>query len=354
MIGGRRTPAGAWWCWALGLSLAAAQSFDALLLGLILATTWLTVIRHGDHDAMRTFRFYAILGGVIVAMRIAFRVVLGGGGTGAVLFTLPEIPLPEWASGIRLGGSVSTGELTSGFADGLRLGTIVVCVGAANGLADPRRVLRSLPRSLHSVGTAVTVALGLAPQLVLSAGQVRRAMRARAGSGSRTMLLRLINPVVADALDRTTSLAVAMEVRGFGRPLETDSNRLFAGTAVGLLLVAIGLYLLLDASLPMWIALFVFAAGLSMTAAGMRAAGRRRSVTVYRPETWSPVAWLVAGSGIAAGLGVTATIVFGMGAASGGIADPPLLAVAAVLIGALPGAVVGAQTDLRAPAGARA
>ena len=33
--------------------------------------------------------------------------------------------------------------------DGLRLGTIVVCVGAANSLANPKRLLRSMPPALY-------------------------------------------------------------------------------------------------------------------------------------------------------------------------------------------------------------
>ena len=66
-------------------------------------------------------------------------------------------------------------SILAGLYDGLRLGTVVVCVGAANALANPKRLLRSVPAALHEVGTALVVAVTVLP----------RWSRACAGSGPR-------------------------------------------------------------------------------------------------------------------------------------------------------------------------
>ena len=56
------------------------------------------------------------------------------------------MPLPDWAAGIRLLGPVTLEALLAGLYDGLRLATMLICVGAANALANPKRLLRSVPR----------------------------------------------------------------------------------------------------------------------------------------------------------------------------------------------------------------
>ena len=130
-------------------------------------------------------------------------------------------------------------ELTAGLADGARLATLIVCVGAANALADPRRLLRSLPLALHSVGTAVVVAIGLVPQLIASTMRVRRAAALRSVKSRRLRLRRMVGPVVDDAVSRTLSLAVSMEARGFGQPLGVAAQPIFALTMVSLTAVAV-------------------------------------------------------------------------------------------------------------------
>ena len=94
-----------------------------------------------------------------------------------VLFTLPELPLPDAAAGIRIGGAVSWEGILGAFYDGLRLATMIICLGAANVLANPKRLLASLPGALHELGVTITVALTIAPQLVESAQRVHRARR---------------------------------------------------------------------------------------------------------------------------------------------------------------------------------
>jgi energy-coupling factor transport system permease protein len=330
----RRLHPGAWWLWALFLAAAASRTTDLLLLALIVAVASFVVMARAGGGA-RVFRIYLLVALFVLVLRVGFRVVMGGGAVGDVLFTLPQVSLPSWAVGIRLGGPVTAGAITGGLADGARLATLIVCVGAANALADPRRLLRSLPLALHSVGTAVVVAIGLVPQLIASAIRVRRALSLRAVKGRRVRLRRVVSPVVDDALDRTLALAVAMEVRGFGKPLGRRGRGMFAVTVSGLMAVALGMYAVLDGmTIP---GLALVAAGVAATLLGLRLAGRRRSVTTYRPEPWRSPEWGVA----AMGLLVLAVVVVIGSVDPGvlhpsGIPGPPVPATIAVLVAALP------------------
>jgi energy-coupling factor transport system permease protein len=331
----RRLHPGAWWLWALFLGAAASRTTDLLLLALLIAVAWFMVVVRGGEGSRRVFRIYLLVGLFVLVVRIGLRVLLGGGASGNVLVTLPEVSLPAWAVGIRLGGPVTVSELTGGLADGARLAALIICVGAANALADPRRLLRSLPLALHSVGTAVVVAIGLVPQLVASVLRVRRASSLRAVSSRRLRLRRMVSPVIDDALDRTLALAVGMEVRGFGKPLGTTGRRVFAFTATGLTATAIATYLVLDGVTGLGFALG--ACGTASALIGLRVAGRRRSITVYRPEPWRTAEWAVAAMGFTVLLVV---VIIGRVDPSilhpAGMPTPPLPATVSILLAALP------------------
>src|SRR4051794_23286275 len=254
----RSLPPGAWWLWALGLATAASRTTNPLLLALIVAVACLVVAaRRPDAVWALGFRFYLYLGAVIVVMRVAFRILFGGGQGPHVLVALPQVPLPGWAAGITLLGPVSAESVLSGLYDGLRLATMLICLGAANSLANPKRLLKSVPSAIYELGTAVVVALSVAPQLIESVLRVRRARRLRAGPQKGAGALKgIIIPVLEDALDRSRALAAAMDSRGYGSTngQPRGSRRLTGGLVLGGLLgVCVGVYGLLDASTPRYL-----------------------------------------------------------------------------------------------------
>ena len=302
----RRLHAGAWWLWAIGLGGAAASTTNPLVLALIVSVAALVVTaRRSDASWARGFRAYLFLGLFVVALRVAFRVLLGAGTGDDVLFSLPRAPLPEWAAGIEVGGPVTAGAVAAGLYDGMRLAAMIVCVGAANSLADPRRLLPSLPRALHDVGTSVAVAVSLAPQLIESVGRVRRARRLRGseGAGLRSLLV----PVLEDAIDRSIRLAGSMGSRGFGRVAPGDPHR---RRRSGLLLVGalgavcIGMFGLLAGTWPAWSSVAALGTGVLAALAGVVHGGRLVPRTRYRRDPWGASEWLVAGSGLACAAGV--------------------------------------------------
>ena len=186
------------------------------------------MLERREVGATDVFAAFLLIGLVAIGLRVVTAGLLGGGVTGrVVLVRLPEVPLPAWTAGVRLGGPVTLEGLLAAAYDGLRLAAILACLGAANALASPRRLLRYVPATLYDVGTAVVVALTYAPQMVQDAGRVRAARRLRghADRGLRS-IARLAVPVMAGALDRSLDLAASMESRGYGRAVHrTDASR---------------------------------------------------------------------------------------------------------------------------------
>jgi energy-coupling factor transport system permease protein len=311
----------AWWLWALALATAASRTTNPLLLALILVVAGVVVAsRRGDAPWALSYRYYLIAGAVIVTLRVVFRILFGGGagGTGEhILFTLPEIPLPRAAAGIRLFGPVAAEQVLAGFYDGLRLATMLACLGAANALANPKRMLRAVPAALYEVGTAVVVALSVAPQLIESVLRVRRARRLRGGRERGVRAVRAIAiPVLVDAMDRSLQLAAAMDARGYGRqaalsagPSRRRWTRLPVGVVVvaGLLGVCVGLYGLLDGTTPRFLGLPMLAAGAVLAGSGLALTGRRVHRSIYRPDRWRLAEVAVAGSGVLAAVVMYAT-----------------------------------------------
>src|SRR5262249_38881637 len=236
------------------LAVTAGHTTNPLLLALILTVAGVVVaMRRTDAPWARAFRSYLILGLIVVAIRVAFRIVLGGAATGGehVLFSLPHLPLPGWMAGISLGGPVTLESVLSAAYDGLRLATLLCCVGAANSLANPKRALRSLPAALYELGVAITVAVTVAPQLVESVQRVRKARRLRGANTTRRHAVRgMAMPVLHDALARSFQLAATMDSRGYGRTASIPARtRRFTALLLFAALIGLcgGLYALLGA-----------------------------------------------------------------------------------------------------------
>jgi energy-coupling factor transport system permease protein len=197
------------------------RTTNPLLLALVLAVAGIVVAaRRTEAPWARAFKFYLFLGIAVIAIRVAFRIVLGGddGSAEHVLFTMPRIPLPGFMSGVRLGGAVSAESVLAASYDGFRLATLLCCIGAANTLANPKRALRVLPAALYELGVTITVAVTVAPQLVESAQRVIRARKLRGDAArGRRAVRRIAMPVLHDTLDRSFQLAAAMDSRGYGR-----------------------------------------------------------------------------------------------------------------------------------------
>ncbi|QKW54358.1 energy-coupling factor transporter transmembrane protein EcfT [Streptomyces buecherae] len=347
--------AGAWWVWALGLAVAASRTTNPLLLALLVAVAgYVVAVRRTQAPWARSYGAFVKIALVVIGIRLVFAVFLGSPIPGThSLFTLPEVPLPEWAKGVRLGGRVTAEGLVFALYDGLKLAALLICVGAANALANPARLLKSLPGALYEAGVAVVVAMTFAPHLVADVQRLRaaRRLRGRADRGLRA-LLQVGLPVLEGALERSVALAAAMDARGYGRTARVPRAVRHTTTALsvgGLLGVCAGTYGLLAAEGAGY-ALPVLLAGLVAALGGLWLGGRRSARSRYRPDRWGARAWLVSGSGVA----VAGLMIWAGSYAPTALHPPavpltaptlPLWPAASVLLGLLPALVAPVPPD---------
>ncbi|MFC9683348.1 energy-coupling factor transporter transmembrane component T [Streptomyces sp. NPDC056948] len=337
---------GAWWLWSLSLGTAATRTTNPLLLSLLITVSaYVVATCRPSTPWSRSYGAFVKLALAVLVVRLLFAIVLGSPIPGThTLVTLPEVPLPDWAQGIRLGGEVTAEALTFALYDGLRLATLLVCVGAANALANPSRLLKSLPGALYEMGVAVVVALTFAPNLIADVQRLRaaRRLRGRPDKGVRG-LLQVGLPVLEGALERSVSLAAAMDARGYGRTAQVPAavrRTTAALTLGGLLGVCAGTYGLLTAEGATY-GFPVLLVGLAAALAGLRLGGRRSLRTRYRPDRWDVRALLVVASGVAVAALLVLAAVRDPAALHPGVVPLvaptlPLWPAAAILLGLLP------------------
>lgn len=336
----------AWWLWGAGLATAASRTTNPFLLVLIGVVVAVVVLERREPGLSNPLLPFLLLGLVGIAIRVVMITLFGDAVAGrTILFRLPEIPLPDWTSGVRIGGAVSLEGLLVSLYEGLRLSVMLLCLGACNALASPRRLLRYVPATLYEIGTAVVVALTFAPQMIEDARRVRAARRLRGhgGAGPRE-LGRLAVPVLTGALDRSLQLAASMESRGYGRLVRrTTTAARNAGllTLGGMLGIVIGLYAVLDGTSPAVLGVPMLGVGVACLLVSLVIGASRDRRSHYRRDPWRAPEWLV----VATGLVPAAVMVVGSVQGWAGITPPqvpatlpmvPLTLVAVLLVGALP------------------
>lgn len=342
----RQLHPGAWWAWAIGVAVAVSMTTNPLLLALGLGVVLLVVSARRESTPWgRAFRFYLLLGAVIVGMRMVLHVLVGLKFGTVRLIPLPRAQLPSWAAGIELAGTVYLEGLLAAALEGARLALMIVAIGAANALASPKRLLRIFPAALHEIGAALVVAVAVAPQLAASVQRVIRARRLRGDSVRGLRSLRQVAmPVLQDTLDRSLLLAGAMDGRGYGRrPTgSTRSRAMPLLTLSGLLAACVGVYGVLDSTSPGLIGTPLLTLGLVLGGLGLWVGGRSLPVTRYRADPWRLPEWVTLASGVAA----AATMLIAVRQWPQQLAMPlvpaiawptlPLLPVAGLLVAALP------------------
>lgn len=288
----------AWWSWAIGLAVAAARCEDIVTLVVIAAVaTWVTLER-GEPGCGTILAGFLLMGLFALALRLVMTVLLGGGvSSGPVVLHLPELRLPAWAGHLRLGGDVTRGALLYSLLDAVRLAVMLACLGAANALAGPRRLLRHIPATLYDVGTALVVGLSYAPELVRDALRVRsaRQLRGRSGHGVREVGAMAL-PVVAGALERALHLAASMESRGYGRVGRAGVGRQRQATwlsVIGIVGVAVGVFGMLDAHTPASVAAPLILLGIVLATGALVLGGAGDRRTQYRHDPWRGAETLV-------------------------------------------------------------
>lgn len=208
----------AWWIWAGSIAIGIAKASSVLLALVTVGAVAIVVSRKSENAPWsKSFQWAIKVGIWIIAIRTLTGILIGVPTVGRTLFTIPQIPLPTWMPGIRIGGVVTSERLISTAHDGIMLAAIIALLGAAASLSSPHRLLRSLPVMVYEFGVAVVIATSVLPQLVASFARIRQAQRLR-GQDVRGLRgwRRLALPLLEDALARSLDLAAAMDSRGYG------------------------------------------------------------------------------------------------------------------------------------------
>lgn len=337
---------GAWWVWALGLAAAASRTTNPLLLLLIIGVAAVVVqARRPEEPWGRSFSFFLKLGLAVIVVRIVLQLAFGAAVGTTTLIELPGATLPTWMAGVRLGGDVMLESLLMALYDGLRLATILICIGAANSLASPTRLLKSVPAALYELGVSVVVALTFTPQLVADVERLRTARRLR---GRRTSGIRAIAgsaiPVLEGALERSVTLSAAMDSRGYGRrgDIPHRDRRVTSALLLGGLVAAcIGVFGLVSADAPALLGLPMMTLGTAATVIALARAGRSRVRTRYRPDPWATPEWCVSLAGVTVGVAFAAAAWLGVAGMTTPFDPPawpglPWVAVVALLVAVSP------------------
>lgn len=287
--------------WLLGLCLAAAASLadSIFMIGLVLAFAIIAMLLlREDAPWSRSIRFYLFLGSFVVMMRVLFRIVFNSSNpSDPIALNLVAINF----AGIDFLGAVTWVTLQTAVTDGLRLAAIIISIGMANTLANPKRLLKSTPGALYELATSMTVAINLAPQLIESLQRVRRARALRGRSQGISQLSSIVIPVLEDTIDQSLALAASMDSRGFGRRGHLSNSQVALGRALslgGILLILIATYFLLATNATAF-AVSLIAIGVVALFFTIRLASRRNLRTRFRKQKPRARDALVAFVGIA-------------------------------------------------------
>ncbi len=282
---------GAWWLWAILMAAIAAGTTNPIyLFSIIFIVLFVVYYRKSDAPWSKSIKGFIYAAILIVVLRTFLVIITPDIFGETVLFTLPEINLPSVFAGMKLGGEIKANTLYFAFKQGLRFATILICIGAAQSLASPYRLLKSVPASLYEVGLSIIVAMTFAPQLAQDAKRVREAqfLRGRKINGIRSFAKTIV-PVLEGAMERALNLASSMDSRGYGRRIHQSKLKMTITNIfmiLGLLGIIFGLSGLLGVFSQTNIGFINLFIGLSLAIFSLWLAGKNASRTKYRPDKW--------------------------------------------------------------------
>ena len=207
-----------WWLWAvlLATTLLLANT-RAISVAIVTSTLVLALSMQRQTAGFYTFRWALRFAVIAFCFRMFIAIFIGVPMPGRTIFTLPQLQLPDFLVGIRIGGPVTTQRLLSGFDEAVLLVALILIFATANALSNPHSLLRILPQRFYGLGLAGVISTSVAPQAARGIERVRSARRLRGQSSHGIRSWRGVAlPVLEDALERSIDLAAGLESRGYG------------------------------------------------------------------------------------------------------------------------------------------
>lgn len=278
----------AWMAWAVAIVVIATLTRNPWYLGLMIACVAFVLRRcaapsESPHATLLSPVRFSLL---VITTAALFNMAMVHVGVTA-LFTLPSwIPL--------LGGAWTLEALAYGALNGAALASLFLGFSVLNRATSARSLLRLIPRAFYPVAVVTSIAVSFIPTTLQQIEQIREAQAVRGHRlrGVRSWLPLMI-PLLEGGMERALQLAEAMTARGFAGGVEPRDRRPQMLTLTGFVgLIAGWLLQIVWRQQEAGAALLAFGALLLLT--GLWRDGRRHPHTVYRPERWRSLDWLVA------------------------------------------------------------
>lgn len=236
-----------WWLWSVALAITSIRSQNNLYI-FALIILFIVVVRQRKNveNLLNPFKLTLQLALIATVVRLIFAVLIGTPLPGKILFSLPQLQLPEWLAGVRVGGDVTSERLISVFTESMKFAIVLIAFGAASALSSPIQIIKSISSRVYLFGVVLLIAVSILPQIVQSFNRVLAARRmrglAKVSIGNfRTVLA----PVLEESLERALDLSAAMESRGFGYHKKPSRYRPEKFNNSDLIVLAVAFYLLI-------------------------------------------------------------------------------------------------------------
>jgi energy-coupling factor transport system permease protein len=181
---------------------------------------------------------------VAMFIRMIFAVLIGTPLPGDAWFSLPQLQLPEWMTGIRVGGDVTKERMLLVFTESMKFAVLLIAFGAASALSSPVKIIKSISGRVYLFGVVLIIAVSVLPQIVQSFNRVLAARRMRGLERLSIKNFRsVITPVLEESLERALDLSAAMESRGFGYHKKPSKYRPENFSGSDLISISVAIYL---------------------------------------------------------------------------------------------------------------
>mgnify|MGYP006911625307 CR=1 FL=1 len=236
-----------WWLWSIFLAAAAIRSQNNLFgLLLILLLTFVVSKYKNTNNWGNPFKLTLQLALAATLIRLFFAVLIGTPLPGKIIFSLPQLELPNWLAGIRVGGDVTQERMFSVFTESLKFAVVLIAFGAASALSSPIQVIKLISGRIYLFGVTLIISISVLPQIVHSFNRVIAARRMRGLAKLKLSNFRsIITPVLEESIERAIDLSAAMESRGFGYSKKPTRYRPEKFENQDLIIISIAVYLLI-------------------------------------------------------------------------------------------------------------
>jgi energy-coupling factor transport system permease protein len=236
-----------WWLWSITLAITSIRTQNNIFIfALILLFIVVVHQRRNSENWVNPFQLTLQLAFVAMLIRMIFAVLIGTPLPGDVWFSLPQLQLPEWMAGIRVGGDVTKERMLLVFTESMKFAVLLIAFGAASALSSPVKIIKSISGRVYLFGVVLIIAVSVLPQIVQSFNRVLAARRMRGLERLSIKNFRsVITPVLEESLERALDLSAAMESRGFGYHKKPSKYRPENFSGSDLISISVAIYLLI-------------------------------------------------------------------------------------------------------------